>query len=103
MYELLPRTELEFPGGGEGGAGGRNHSVDSSSEAELELLHQTTIVSCDVIRFSTETSRNGSFVSPEFENPLNHSRQCIYSFVGRPNERVTIEFTYFNLRGKHFE
>ncbi|KAL3204477.1 hypothetical protein MRX96_011486 [Rhipicephalus microplus] len=43
--------------------------------------------------------KNGSFSAPHMENPLGHSRQCIYTFIAQGNERVDINFTRFRVRG----
>ena len=42
---------------------------------------------------------NGTFESPNLVPEDGHSLQCIYTFVARPNERVEIIFTHFNVRG----
>lgn len=42
---------------------------------------------------------NGTFQSPEFVNTRGHSRQCIYTFLAGPGQRVEVLFTSFNLRG----
>ncbi|KRT80064.1 CUB domain-containing protein, partial [Oryctes borbonicus] len=43
--------------------------------------------------------QNGSFYAPEFVNPWSHSRQCIYTFLAVPGQRVEVVFTSFALRG----
>ncbi|XP_054267928.1 dorsal-ventral patterning tolloid-like protein 1 isoform X1 [Macrosteles quadrilineatus] len=44
-------------------------------------------------------SQNGTFTAPALTNPTGHSRQCVYTFVAAPYQRVEIVFTSFNLRG----
>lgn len=46
-----------------------------------------------------EGSRNGTFTSPTFENRMGHVRQCLYTFVAAPGERVHLTFQVFALRG----
>lgn len=46
-----------------------------------------------------EGSRNGTFTSPFFENQEGHVRQCLFTFVAAPGERVHLTFSVFNLRG----
>ncbi|KAF4525768.1 hypothetical protein B566_EDAN002030, partial [Ephemera danica] len=43
--------------------------------------------------------QNGSFLAPVFYNPTNFSRQCVYTFIAGPRQRVELVFTSFNLRG----
>ncbi|XP_074039057.1 cubilin isoform X2 [Leptinotarsa decemlineata] len=43
---------------------------------------------------------NGTFHAPDFENPQGHSRNCIYTFLAGPGQRVQISFISFNLRGR---
>ncbi|GLH08018.1 Cubilin homolog [Gryllus bimaculatus] len=43
--------------------------------------------------------QNGTFTAPSFLNPEGHSRQCIYTFLAGPHQRVELIFTSFNLRG----
>ncbi|CAG7826262.1 unnamed protein product, partial [Allacma fusca] len=55
---------------------------------------------CDRLYLSgTDGVYNGSFESPVLVAEEGHSLQCIYMFVARPNERVEIIFTHFNVRG----
>lgn len=42
---------------------------------------------------------NGTFQSPEFVNAKGHSRQCVFTFIAGPGQRVEIVFTRFALRG----
>lgn len=46
-----------------------------------------------------EGSRNGTFSSPTFENRMGHVRQCLYTFVAAPGERVHLTFHVLALRG----
>ena len=41
----------------------------------------------------------GKFEAPELDNPEGHGRQCLYTFVAGPGERVQIRFNRFSLRG----
>lgn len=43
--------------------------------------------------------QNGTFSAPLLHNPKNHSRQCLYTFLAGPGQRVEVVFTSFNLRG----
>lgn len=43
--------------------------------------------------------QNGTFHAPSFINPRGHSRQCVYTFIAGPGQRVEIIFTNFALRG----
>ncbi|XP_071055238.1 cubilin isoform X2 [Onthophagus taurus] len=43
--------------------------------------------------------QNGTFSAPEFVNPWSHSRQCVYTFLAGPGQRVEVIFTSFALRG----
>ncbi|XP_032784662.2 LOW QUALITY PROTEIN: cubilin [Daphnia magna] len=55
---------------------------------------------CDRTFVSTnEGSRNGTFTSPLLDNQEGHVRQCLFTFVAAPGERVHLTFTMFNLRG----
>ncbi|CAH0553998.1 unnamed protein product [Brassicogethes aeneus] len=45
------------------------------------------------------SASNGTFHAPEFVNVKGHSRQCIYTFLAGPGQRVEIVFTHFALRG----
>ena len=58
-----------------------------------ELECDRTIVS------GVNGSRNGTFASPTFENREGHVRQCRYTFIAGPGERVHLAFHVFNLRG----
>ncbi|XP_075148530.1 uncharacterized protein LOC142222327 isoform X2 [Haematobia irritans] len=43
--------------------------------------------------------QNGTFSAPLLHNHKNHSRQCLYTFLAGPGQRVEVVFTSFNLRG----
>ncbi|XP_037944623.1 uncharacterized protein LOC119677377 isoform X3 [Teleopsis dalmanni] len=43
--------------------------------------------------------QNGTFSAPLLHNHKNHSRQCLYTFLAGPGQRVEVIFTSFNLRG----
>ncbi|XP_067618415.1 uncharacterized protein [Eurosta solidaginis] len=43
--------------------------------------------------------QNGTFTAPLLHNHKNHSRQCLYTFLAGPGQRVEVLFTSFNLRG----
>nr|XP_036225350.1 cubilin isoform X3 [Bactrocera oleae] len=43
--------------------------------------------------------QNGTFTAPLLHNHKNHSRQCLYTFLAGPGQRVEVLFTAFNLRG----
>lgn len=43
---------------------------------------------------------NGSFHAPTLINPEGDPRQCVYTFLAGPRQRVELIFTSFGLRGK---
>uniref|UniRef100_A0A1I8NX60 CUB domain-containing protein n=1 Tax=Stomoxys calcitrans TaxID=35570 RepID=A0A1I8NX60_STOCA len=43
--------------------------------------------------------QNGTFSAPLLHNHKNHSRQCLYTFLAGPGQRVEVVFKSFNLRG----
>ncbi|XP_047026079.1 cubilin isoform X2 [Helicoverpa zea] len=55
---------------------------------------------CDRTFVSRGGASNGTFHAPELINPNNHSRQCLYTFLAAPGQRVLVEFRTFDLRGK---
>ncbi|XP_077288055.1 tolloid-like protein 1 [Arctopsyche grandis] len=55
---------------------------------------------CDQTFVSSGEEEGGTFSAPELVNPNNHSRQCLYTFLAAPGQRVELVFTVFNLRGK---
>lgn len=46
-----------------------------------------------------EGARNGTFSAPHIENAGGKPRQCIYTFIAQPGERVDVTFTAFRVRG----
>ncbi|XP_035215613.1 suppressor of lurcher protein 1-like isoform X2 [Stegodyphus dumicola] len=42
-------------------------------------------------------SKNGTFTSPNYPDPYSSNVYCVYKFVGKPEERVQISFTDFDL------
>ncbi|XP_042230629.1 cubilin-like isoform X5 [Homarus americanus] len=55
---------------------------------------------CDRKIVSSENGQGeGEFEAPELLNPEGHSRQCIYTFMAAPGEKVELQFNKFNLRG----
>jgi len=56
---------------------------------------------CDQTFTSTSdlSSKNGSFVAPVFLNPQQHVQQCTFAFIGLENERVSVNFEDFDLKG----
>ncbi|KFM58051.1 Dorsal-ventral patterning tolloid-like protein 1, partial [Stegodyphus mimosarum] len=42
-------------------------------------------------------SKNGTFTSPNYPDPYPSNVYCVYKFVGKPEERVQISFTDFDL------
>ena len=49
--------------------------------------------------YRSETSPNGTFTSPNFPGYYPCNTECHYLFHGRPNERVSISFPYFDVEG----
>ncbi|EDW24358.1 GL23444 [Drosophila persimilis] len=43
--------------------------------------------------------QNGTFSAPLLHNHRNHSRQCLYTFLAGPGQRVEVVFKSFSLRG----
>ncbi|XP_011698816.1 PREDICTED: uncharacterized protein LOC105456453 [Wasmannia auropunctata] len=43
---------------------------------------------------------NGTFHAPTLINPEGEPRQCVYTFLAGPRQRVELIFTLFGLRGK---
>ncbi|XP_023222572.1 suppressor of lurcher protein 1-like isoform X1 [Centruroides sculpturatus] len=48
-------------------------------------------------KISSDTTKNGTFTSPNYPEPYSAHIQCTYSFTGRGKERVQILFTDFDL------
>lgn len=56
---------------------------------------------CDQKFVSTpDGPSNGTFHAPVFVNPEGEPRQCVYTFLAGPRQRVELIFTSFGLRGK---
>nr|XP_012232025.1 PREDICTED: dorsal-ventral patterning tolloid-like protein 1 isoform X3 [Linepithema humile] len=56
---------------------------------------------CDQKFVSTpEGPENGTFHAPTLINPEKNPRQCVYTFLAGPHQRVELIFTAFGLRGK---
>ncbi|KAK6628449.1 hypothetical protein RUM43_002263 [Polyplax serrata] len=51
---------------------------------------------CDIL-FSSDSSKNGSFTSPQYPNPYPPRINCRYDFRGRGRERIQVTFADFNL------
>ncbi|XP_018356275.1 PREDICTED: cubilin isoform X2 [Trachymyrmex septentrionalis] len=59
------------------------------------------ILKCDQKFVSTpDGPLNGSFHAPTLINPEGEPRQCVYTFLAGPRQRVELIFTSFGLRGK---
>ncbi|XP_018056212.1 PREDICTED: bone morphogenetic protein 1 isoform X4 [Atta colombica] len=59
------------------------------------------ILKCDQKFVSTpDGPLNGSFYAPTLINPEKEPRQCVYTFLAGPRQRVELTFTSFGLRGK---
>ncbi|XP_042230639.1 cubilin-like isoform X8 [Homarus americanus] len=66
----------------------------------LLLLPLAQAHECDRKIVSSENGQGeGEFEAPELLNPEGHSRQCIYTFMAAPGEKVELQFNKFNLRG----
>ena len=66
----------------------------------LSLFVCVCVSECDRTFVSAgHGSRNGTFTSPFLENIEGHVRQCLFTFVAAPGERVLLTFSVFNLRG----
>lgn len=68
------------------------------------LLHLLVVVSSFAECDQTFVSRiggpqNGTFSAPLLHNQQNDSRQCLYTFLAGPGQRVEVVFKSFNLRG----
>ncbi|XP_012271298.1 cubilin isoform X3 [Orussus abietinus] len=48
---------------------------------------------------SPDGLQNGTFQAPTLINPDREPRQCVYTFLAQPHERVELVFTNFGLRG----
>ncbi|XP_012263563.1 tolloid-like protein 2 isoform X2 [Athalia rosae] len=68
--------------------------------AFLLLLFPRASTECDQTFASIpEGPQNGTFTAPTLINPEGDSRQCVYTFLAGPEQRVEIVFTSFGLRG----
>uniref|UniRef100_A0ABD2XAN2 CUB domain-containing protein n=3 Tax=Trichogramma kaykai TaxID=54128 RepID=A0ABD2XAN2_9HYME len=82
------------------------HACGSSSLAShafvflLLLLLPRSTTECDQ-RFVSipDGPQNGTFHAPNLVNPEGESRQCVYTFLAGPHQRVELVFTNFGLRG----
>lgn len=63
------------------------------------LKHSTAACDLKFMSTSNAESKNGSFHAPVFLNPLEHVRQCTYTFLAQNHERVRLEFDEFELDG----
>ncbi|KAJ8719182.1 hypothetical protein PYW07_016738 [Mythimna separata] len=75
-------------------------TTELSSRASLAEPSPTKLPKCDRTFVSRGGASNGSFHAPELLNPNNHTRQCLYTFLAAPGQRVQVEFRTFDLRGK---
>ncbi|KYN17419.1 Cubilin [Trachymyrmex cornetzi] len=67
----------------------------------LLLLCPHNSTECDQKFVSTpDGPLNGSFYAPTLINPEGEPRQCVYTFLAGPRQRVELTFTSFGLRGK---
>ncbi|XP_069357624.1 cubilin isoform X2 [Maniola hyperantus] len=78
------------------------NSLGYLSLSLLCLLATTLQVTseCDRTFVSRSGAFNSTFHAPELHNPNNHSRQCLYTFLAAPGQRVLVEFRTFDLRGR---
>ncbi|XP_035440891.2 cubilin isoform X3 [Spodoptera frugiperda] len=74
--------------------------TELSSRASLAEPTPTKLPKCDFTFVSRAGVTNGTFHAPELVNPNNQSRQCLYTFLALPGQRVLVEFRTFDLRGK---
>ncbi|XP_066598102.1 tolloid-like protein 1 isoform X2 [Prorops nasuta] len=66
----------------------------------LLLLCPYNTTGCDQKFVSTpDGPTNGTFQAPTLINPDGESRQCVYTFLAGPRQRVELIFTSFGLRG----
>uniref|UniRef100_T1IVJ3 CUB domain-containing protein n=1 Tax=Strigamia maritima TaxID=126957 RepID=T1IVJ3_STRMM len=69
-------------------------SHDSTLHPPLPFPTTTKAPKCDRMFISNPNGpRNGTFNAPDFKNPTNHSRQCIYTFIAATNERCYTKYT----------
>ncbi|XP_057664757.1 suppressor of lurcher protein 1 isoform X2 [Diorhabda carinulata] len=67
-----------------------------SQSIETEPNVRETRSNCDV-NISSDTSRNGTIISPSYPSPYPAKTTCSYEFQGRGKERVQIVFHDFSL------
>ncbi|XP_014468464.1 PREDICTED: dorsal-ventral patterning tolloid-like protein 1 isoform X2 [Dinoponera quadriceps] len=73
----------------------------SSALVLLLLLCPHSSTECDQKFVSTpDGPLNGTFHAPTLTNPEGNPRQCVYTFLAGPRQRVELVFTSFGLRGK---
>lgn len=63
----------------------------------------TTVSSSIISSSSSNTSDQSTAVNPSSDNESNlnrYTRQCIYTFIAGPNERVRVSFTKFSPRSE---
>ena len=48
---------------------------------------------------ANEAPLEGEFHSPGYPHHYGSNLQCIYTFIGRPNQRVQINFLRFSVKG----
>ncbi|XP_022127987.2 dorsal-ventral patterning tolloid-like protein 1 isoform X1 [Pieris rapae] len=75
-------------------------ATESTAEALLADPTPTNFPKCDRTFVSRGGASNGTFTAPELHNPYNQSRQCLFTFLAAPGQRVLVEFRTFDLRGK---
>ncbi|XP_072756376.1 tolloid-like protein 1 isoform X2 [Anoplolepis gracilipes] len=67
----------------------------------LLLFYPQNSTECDQKFVSTpDGPLNGTFYAPTLINPECDPRQCVYTFLAGPRQRVELIFTSFGLRGK---
>ncbi|XP_037867516.1 cubilin isoform X4 [Bombyx mori] len=74
--------------------------AELSSQSTLADASPTKLPKCDRTFVSRGGASNGTFHAPELLNSNNQSRQCLYTFLAAPGQRVLVEFRKFELRGK---
>lgn len=73
--------------------------LSSKNPKSLNMCVICVVTECDQTFVSGGEEEGGAFSAPELLNPGNHSRQCLYTFLAGPGQRVEIIFTHFDLRG----
>ncbi|XP_050302359.1 suppressor of lurcher protein 1 [Anthonomus grandis grandis] len=80
------------------------NTIDNSKYNRLGFLFPTEVgpsvsetrSSCDII-INSDTSKNGTIMSPMYPSPYPSKTTCRYEFQGRGKERVQVVFHDFNL------